>query len=224
MTVAPDYDSKLSSRLVRMATVVLAGLTIGAHRGDCQQIEFQSPDDVARAVLRADCLRDWRSLLALAHPEALVEFKRVELMRLGPDVRRGRLVTMDSCMQAQMARHERFTLDSIYHVASTEQLAQVSPDTLFTRYHRWFSRVAATEMDSLMPGRARTYLGHVLANDSTAFGVLLETYDRPSASDWPAEHAQIMTFRRFGSGWRSMLDPDFGQPTSFMMLGGCNNR
>ena len=210
---------------MRIAICVLASLSISAHRGACQQIEFQSPDDVARAVLRADSLRDWRSLLALAHPIAIADFKRFELMRLGDNVRSRSMLSMDSCMQAQLSRLARITLDSVYRVSSAEELAQLSPDTVFTRYHLWYARFAPTaEMDSVMARPVRSYVGHVLANDSTAYGVLLETYNRLPFPDWPAEQSHIMTFRRFGSGWRSMLDPDFAHATSVTMFEGCNDR
>jgi hypothetical protein len=110
-------------------------------------------------------------------------------------------------MQATIERWRRRTLDSIYRVPSVAALEALPADTVFARYQRWWGR-------SLEPGRENAsmrmpvvrYLGHVIADDSTAYGVMLETYEALPDPDAPREQLSIMTFRRFGAGWRSMLD------------------
>jgi hypothetical protein len=170
-------------------------------------------DDIAHAVLRADSTRDWRALLFLAHPTAIVEFKesQVRQLSLDRDEAFAAAARESRCLQQSMAKWRRLTLDSIYHVPSSAALSQLPPDTVFVLYQRWYARrPSMADMDSLMPHAERRYVGSVQANDTTAYGILLEVWKVLPMPEWPAEQAQVMTFRRFQGAWRSMLDPDFG--------------
>jgi len=84
----------------------------------------------------------------------------------------------------------KLQLDSVYHVASATELGALPPDTVFARYRRWQARVqnvSPPDTDSSLP--RRRYLGHLSPDDSTAYGIILESWDRPPMPDWPAPTA-----------------------------------
>jgi len=170
----------------------------------------RGPDEVVRAVLRADSLNDWRSLLALAHPAAIAEFRNSVIEELTFDASEFPVMApMNQCMKDHMARSRQSRLDSIYRVPSVDALKKLPADTLFARDRRWrdqFQRVLRT--DPLASHPHYTYLGHLTADDSTAYGIVVETRDRLPMPEWPARRPQIITIRKLGAEWRTMLDID----------------
>ena len=64
---------------MRGSLLLLASLCcFPAHRARPQNAT-RGPDDAVRALLRADSLGDWRSILRIAHPDALREFRDNEV-------------------------------------------------------------------------------------------------------------------------------------------------
>ena len=146
----------------------------------------------------------------MAHPDALKEHKdnQLEMFRLDEFPP---MPQMDPCMTKQMQQWHRMLLDSVYLVPSIDSLRHLSPDTVFARDQRFFghwARIRAKE-DTFAPSRA--ILGHVLADDSTAYVVLEFRYRARPIPDWPERQAEIMTLRRYQGSWRTMLDPHLGE-------------
>jgi len=103
-------------------------------------------------------------------------------------------------------------LDSVYHVSSVTELGALPGDTVFARYRRWQAHFpGASPADTADSSPRRTYLGHLSPDDSTAYGIILEIWDRPPMPDWPSRRPQLITVRRVGAEWRTMLDVDFLQ-------------
>lgn len=193
--------------------VTLAGIlsTLSASRSTAQgQYVFGTPEAAAEAVLRADSVHDWRLLLAMAHPDALEEHKRDQLRFFTiPDM--SLLPEDDPCIAKTHEAWRRMLLDSVYRVPSLDSLRNLAPDSLFARDQRFYGRGAEVRApgDSFAPTRA--ILGHVLADDSTAYVVLEYRYRGRRLPDWPSRQAEIMTLRRYQGAWRTMLDPDLGE-------------
>jgi hypothetical protein len=175
------------------------------------QRQARGPDDVVRAVLRADSVGDWRSILALAHPDAIAEFRKSRLLSLAFDTTETFMMReLSQCMKDEIARSQRMQLDSIYRVSSIDALARLPADTVFARHRRWMAHLPRTfPADSLMPRKHYSYLGHVMADDSTAYGIIIERWNRLPTPDWPGRRPLIITLRRLGPDWRTMLDADF---------------
>jgi hypothetical protein len=138
------------------------------------QRSARGPDDVVRAVLRADSVGDWRSMLALAHPDAIAEFREAQVRGLSFDGSEFPGVQpLSQCMKDQIAQSRRVQLDSIYQVSSVDALAKLTADTVFARHRRWQAHFPRTPPeDTLMPRPRYAYLGHLMADDSTAYGIL----------------------------------------------------
>ena len=47
--------------------------------------QYGTPEGVAQAALRADSAHDWRLLLALAHPDALFDYRHSQVMTFKED-------------------------------------------------------------------------------------------------------------------------------------------
>ena len=144
-----------------------------------------------RALLRADSLGDWRSILRIAHPDALREFRESEVRALSSTQDDSVLMRdISQCVKEKIELANKLQLDSVYHVASATELGALPPDTVFARYRRWQARVqnvSPPDTDSSLP--RRRYLGHLSPDDSTAYGIILESWDRPPMPDWPAPTA-----------------------------------
>jgi hypothetical protein len=193
----------------------LAGVTAA------QRAAVAPPEEVARAVLRADSAGDWAGVLALAHPEALTRFRARQVFQLrmlgaqgwpAPDTGATDSTT-DSTAEAHWrevrARQERFMLDSIFQVPSADSLARTSPDSVYARWARGIRERTA-------PDSAPRYrvVGAVKASDTLAYVVMERPLDQPLGPlpemfrDLPRETqmAVVMVMRRQGREWRSMLD------------------
>lgn len=203
-----------------MRSIILCALVGLGPTALPAQIEYTRPDDVAIALLRADSLGDWRAVLRLGHPDAIADFRRGELERLRGDwLNEMGSGSVRACMSRHLARQIREALDSTYRVATVDALARLPADTVFARYHAWKAQFRPPpDVDSSFTRPLRTYLGHVLANDSTAYGVLIESWPRHPVPGWPATEPKIMTLRRYGTGWRSMLDPEMSRGVSVMLM------
>jgi len=171
---------------------------------------------VAAEALQADSVRDWRMLLALAHPEALLEYRKdqlqvfaIENFPIPPSA--------NPCFTKRFKQYGRFLLDSVYRVPSADSLSRLAPESVFARNERFMARRLALHVpiDSFAP--IRVIIGHVLADDSTAYVVLEDRYPRLPLPDWPERRAEIMTLRKYRGAWRSMLDPDLGAGTGSLM-------
>jgi hypothetical protein len=193
---------------------MLAGV---AGSSAAQRKAVVPPEQVARAVLRADSAGDWAGVLALAHPEALTRFRARQVFQLRmlgaqgwPD---SDSASTDSTAEAHWrevrARQERFMLDSVFQVPDADSLARTSPDTV---YARWVRGVRARSgADSTTGYRV---VGAVQASDTLAYVVMERPLEQPLGPlpemfrDLPREThmAVVMVMRRQGREWRSMLD------------------
>ena len=183
------------------------------------QSAYGTPEGIANAALQADSTHDWRLLLALAHPDALREYQRNHVRAFKEEA--FDFPGIDACEVKQMQTYHHFLLDSVFHVPTPDSFARLVPDTVFAREHVYYDlhRPLRMPVDTFAP--ARRIVGQVLADDSTAYVVVEETYARQPFPDWPKRRAQIMTIRRYHGSWRTMLDPDLGGPSSGVaMLGG----
>jgi hypothetical protein len=204
---------------MRGSLLLLASLCcFPAHRARPQNAT-RGPDDAVRALLRADSLGDWRSILRIAHPDALREFRESEVRALSSTQDDSVLMRdISQCVKEKIELANKLQLDSVYHVASATELGALPPDTVFARYRRWQARVqnvSPPDTDSSLP--RRRYLGHLSPDDSTAYGIILESWDRPPMPDWPAR-PQLITVRRVAAEWRTMLDVDFLQGGSRVQM------
>jgi hypothetical protein len=69
----------LPCRTIPLAVALLASVAPGAT---AQQPTVATPEEVARAVLRADSAGDWETVLRLAHPDALSRFRGRQVFQL----------------------------------------------------------------------------------------------------------------------------------------------
>ena len=171
----------------------------------------QTLEMIAADVLRADSLHDWRRLLALAHPEALRAYRERQVRMAGLERFTPMAEALDSCALSQFRLYSRFLLDSVYRVPTVDSLSRLRPDTLFARVQRFAGRLHAADDDEDLMRPQISILGHVLAEgDSIAYVVLEYRHKTLPFPDWPERRAEIMTFRRLGAAWRSMLDNGLG--------------
>ena len=209
--------------MIRTTLVVAIPLALLARSAEPQQSPVP-PDEVARAVVRADSAGDWAALLRLAHPDALVQFRAVQVFQLGmlsADRYGTELPGLDSSSHARwtqaLARHERFLLDSVFQVPTVDSLAHTSPDTVFARRVRQSFATAGGDSTEAIAPREPMYrvVGAVKAHDTLAYVVLVRTLKQPLGPvpelfrDHPREthQTEVMVMRRHGREWRSMLDP-----------------
>ena len=201
------------SRAGALALALLAGVGGLARAQD-------EPASVARAVLVADSAGDWVMLLRLAHPDALRQFRSLQVLQL-------RLLGDTAGTPAQAAdssdstQHREFTqrrlqaqrniLDSVYHVRDVESLARLAPDSVAARWLR-ATRAKADTVTAPVP-RARL-AGVLRVDDTLAYAVVVRAVPRP-AGPVPEplrdvvqqeERPEVMVLRRIAAGWRSMLD------------------
>ncbi len=175
------------------------------------------PEEVARAVLRADSAGDWAGVLALAHPEALTRFRSRQVFQLRMLGAQGwpasDSASTDSIAEAHWrevrATQERFMLDSVFQVPDADSLARTAPDTV---YARWVRGIRARSPADTAPGYH--VVGAVMASDTLAYVVMQRRLEQPLGPlpemfrDLPREThmAVVMVMRRYGREWRSMLD------------------
>ncbi len=193
-----------------------------------------APDQVARAVVHADSTGDWATLLRLAHPDALARFRGLQTFQLrmlgstewpaiespGMDSLNRDSLGPDSSIQARWqrarTRQVRFMLDSAFLVPTVDSLAHTSPDTVFARWFRGMRSASASDSAPASSKRPPAYrvIGAVRASDTLAYVVVQRPVVQPLGPlpemfrDFPRETHQtdVMTMRRSGKEWRSMLD------------------
>jgi hypothetical protein len=196
-------------------TLALLGALAGQARAQ------DDPVDVARAVLAADSAGDWRTLLRLAHPDALRQFRSLQVLQLrllGDTASRPGQAVADS---GDSTQHEDFTrrrvaaqraiLDTVYHVRDVDALARLAPDSVAARWLR-AARGRTDSVGAPVP-RARL-VGVIPADDTLAYAVVVRSVPRaPGPLPEPLRDVtqqetrpEVMILRRTGSGWRSMLD------------------
>jgi hypothetical protein len=201
----------------RGAALVLT--LLGAVAGPARAQD--DPATVTRAVLAADSAGDWPTLLRLAHPDALRQFRSLQVLQLrllGDTASRPGQAAADSSDSTQ---HREFTrrrieaqraiLDSVYHVRDVETLARLAPDSVAARWMR-AARVRADTARAPVP-RA-SLVGVVRAGDTLAYAVVVRSVPRPPGPlpeplrdvTQQETHPEVMVLRRTTAGWRSMLD------------------
>ncbi len=201
------------SRAGALALALLAGAGGLARAQD-------EPANVARAVLVADSTGDWVTLLRLAHPDALRQFRGLQVLQLrmlgdtaGPP---GQVAdSSDSTQHREFAQRrvqaQRNILDSVYHVRDVESLARLAPDSVAARWLR--AARARTDTAAAPVPRAR-FVGVLRVDDTLAYAVVVRTVPRPTGPVPEAlrdvvqqeERPEVMVLRRIAAGWRSMLD------------------
>lgn len=210
--------------MLRAVPLALAMLTGIAGPSSAQRAGIAAPEEVARAVLRADSAGDWAAVLSLAHPEALTRFRArqvFQLRMLGTAAWPAtEAAVTDSNAEARWERvraeQERFMLDSIFQVPDVDSLARTSPDTVYARWSRGVRERHAADTTAhrspVQPGYH--VVGAVKASDSLAYVVMERPVEQPLGPlpqmfrDWPREThmAVVMVLRRHGREWRSMLE------------------
>ncbi|MGH7579835.1 MAG: hypothetical protein ACREM9_06665 [Gemmatimonadales bacterium] len=204
---------------VVLAWTILAGLPAAA-----QQPRPAPPDEVARAVVRADSAGDWATLLGLAHPDALIRFRALQTFQLRmlgrTDWPGMESASTDSTVQARWerarTRQERFLLDSVFQVPTVDSLAHTSPDSVFGRWFRRMRVMNAGDSTTAATTQPPPYrvIGAVRASDSLAYVVMERAVEQPLGPlpemfrDFPHQTRQteVMVMRRQGAEWKSMLD------------------
>jgi hypothetical protein len=197
-----------------LALAMLTAITGGTA---AQRTAVAPPEEVARAVLRADSAGDWATVLALAHPEALTRFRARQVFQLRMLGAQGwpafDSASTDSTAEAHWrevrARQERFMLDSIFVVPDVDSLARTSPDTVYARWARGIRTRSGADSTS-----GYRVVGAVTASDTLAYVVMERPLEQPLGPlpemfrDLPRETrmAVVMVMRRYGREWRSMLD------------------
>jgi hypothetical protein len=141
------------------------------------------------------------------HPAALQAFKQDVLAAIDP----GRVET-DSCVDRARLRFARFMFDSIYHVADISALARLPADTVFAR-----ARQRAGPPDTTWAPSARTILGSLIGNDSTAYVLVNERRRRERFDPPEPDRARVYTLRRYGQRWAAM-DTEFLEPPTIQGL------
>jgi hypothetical protein len=195
------------------------------------------PEQVARAVVQADSTGDWKALLRLAHPDALVRFRGLQTFQLrmlgraewsSTDSLAGDSLGTDSTLQARWqrarSRQVRFMLDSVFRVPDLDSLARSSPDTVFARWFRETRTTEAGDSGVAAPIRPPPFrvIGAVRANDTLAYVVVERPVVQPLGPmperfrDFPREthQTEVMVMRRLRKEWRSMLD-GVGEPYGY---------
>jgi hypothetical protein len=199
--------------------VVLAVALLGSS---ARQARGQDdPAAVTRAVLAADSASDWPTLLRLAHPDALRQFRSLQVLQLrllGDTSSRPDQAVADS---ADSTQHREFTrrrieaqraiLDSVYHVRDVEALARLAPDSVAARW----MRIALARADTVgAPVPRARFVGVLPADDTLAYAVVVRSVPRPPGPvpeplrdvTQQETHPEVMVLRRTPAGWRSMLD------------------
>jgi hypothetical protein len=203
--------------VIRGAVLALALLAAVAGATRAQG----APAAVARAVLVADSVGDWAALLRLAHPDALRQFRALQVLQLrllGDTASHPDQAAADSSDSIQhrefterRIRTQRVILDSVYQVRDVEALARLTPDSVAARWMR-AARVRGDTAHAPVP-RARL-VGVLPADDTLAYAVVVRTVPRPPGPvpeplrdvTQQEARAEVMVLRRTGAGWRSMLD------------------
>jgi hypothetical protein len=200
---------------------ILAGSGAGVA---AQQQRPAPPDDVARAVVRADSAGDWATLLRLAHPDALTRFRARETFQLrmlgSTDWPGMESMEPDSTVHARWERarnrQERYLLDSVFQVPTVDSLAHTAPDSVFARWMRRMQMVRGGDSTGSPASQPPPYrvIGAVRANDTLAYVVMERPVVQPLGPlpemfrDYPHETQQteVMVMRRQGREWKSMLN------------------
>jgi hypothetical protein len=200
--------------------IALASGTAGSAAA-AQHAPPLPPDEVARLVLRADSSGDWATLLRLAHPDALIRFRALQTWQVhflsvgaGPEVDSAALDTSQTHLRETLTRRERFLLDSVFQVPDVDSLAHTSPDSVLAR---WVRAAGPGDSAAGRPPRHPTYrvIGAIRESDTLAYVVVVRSLHQPLGlmpemfRDFPREEYQpdVMTMRRHGGEWRSMLEP-----------------
>jgi hypothetical protein len=167
-----------------------------------------TPEAVAEMVLAADSSGDWRTLLALAHPEGVFKFHQAVMRLFEPHLESWSPI--DSCMghvgsAAHREAHLRPVLASVFRVPSVDSLRRLSPDSVFARVGRHRTRASGARTREAH-GATRKLLGVLLGPRESAYVVIYERYDSLPSPTWPRERTETMTLRKNQGEWRSMLD------------------
>ena len=198
-----------------LLAILLASCAVGGLQAQSRQAS-ETPDAVAARLLKADSIRDWRMILALAHPAALLKYRQDQVRALQFESFPG-FPGRDSCFTRQVQLHNRFMLDSVFRVPTIDSLSRMAPESVFTRQQRQFASLPFVP-DSFQP--RHVLVGSLIADDTTAYVIIEQRFTSPPVPDFPERLPKIMTFRLYRGAWRSMLDSDIGRGTSGFMMAG----
>jgi hypothetical protein len=175
-------------------------------------------------ALKADSSGDWKTMLRIVHPEALVEFRAYKVFQvrmLGewpwPGME-GMGPALDSVQRDRITRHQarerQRLLDSVFQVASADALARLAPDSVYARWVRGSRDPVRQGPDFAGSQVQQEVVGAVRANDSVAYVVLERRHrDLPRPDSGPfaslprsTKTAVVLEVRRWRKEWRTMLE------------------
>ena len=168
--------------------------------------ELMSPEEVFQSILDADSARRAHAIAALAHPEYCADLKQRQIFSLEaqsgshPALRRSGLEgrTIDDARALLKG-----TLQAVFDVASIDELKAIGSVS-------FVERVLAALYWSLPPRVGRgELLGIVRRDDEEVHGVIEQRGMAPGAvAGSPAKYPKVvvMTLRKTGDGWRSLLN------------------
>jgi hypothetical protein len=162
-----------------------------------------SPQKVAVAIVQANSQRDWRTILALAHPQALQHYQQQQIDAMGI-LDRPELRTASVRQREYMRCQIQLRMDSVLRTPTLDSLKKTPADTIFARMLRYGWR--SKELPNPFGPSRRTIVGAVIANDSTAYAILEEQFEPSSKTDEPRIDAEVLALRAYHGEWRSMLD------------------
>jgi hypothetical protein len=191
--------------------------------------QASDPQAVAAELLAADSSGDWRTILRIADPAALVDFRNQQIammtLMLNPDPRLTAFMqrALDSTQTRMMAAfrdsQRARMLDSVFQVPSFDSLAALPPDSVLARWYRGLSR--GWREDDPHYG----IVGTVQPSDSVAYVILELKWKEPPPPDGLAARRllalQVLVLRKRDAEWRTMLDivpnplAGFGAPAGF---------
>jgi hypothetical protein len=188
-----------------------------------------APQAVAAELLTADSSGDWRAVLRIADPQAIVDFRHQQLammtLILNPDPRQTALMqraldsTQARMMAAFVSSQRARLLDTVFQVPSFDSLAALPPDSVLARWYRGLSRGWREEDPHY------AIVGTVQPSDAIAYVILElkwnDSLSTAAPAGWSAPTLRVLVLRKRGAEWRTMLDivPNpfggFGAPAGF---------
>lgn len=169
----------------------------------------QSPAEVVGQVFAALDSADWARAAALTHPEALKRFhaQQVREAQFEDESR------SDPSLPAEFRDHKAMYA-LIYKVQSADQLdAMPAPVMLshFLRNSHSHRAIQTIGRDSLLPAKeTRRIIGTLMDGDSLAYVVFITVTRRRAGDDslpgLDPEMPHVMTLKRDGGAWKTMLD------------------
>jgi hypothetical protein len=173
-----------------------------------------APEAVAAALLAADASADWRTVLHLSLPGAVITFKQreVEQLRLAPggDARQDSVLeqAIDSMWGRQLLgfinARRTWLLDSVYRVPTIDSLSALPADSVLARWYQ-------SRLTHPRPTHTRYLIRGVAQPSDTVAYVVLEltltgtTYATDDAAP-ERPHFSVLMLSKVEGEWRTTLD------------------